>query len=479
MMSHQDWLRAFLISAALLSSYAYFYESGGWNTQSRLDLTRSIVEHRTLSIDSYHQNTGDKAFFEGHYYPDKAPGLSLAAVPIWEVANGALRITGKDPTSEWAIVAKSYLSTIIVVALPTALAAACLFLLGRRLGASVSGAAFSALTFGLATPMWCYATEFWGHATAAALLLFAYVAAFDIRLFHSEKRDLCSGIAVGLAAGGATVTDYTAAPAALIVTVLALADVWPTNRRRAARVGLAIVLGALPCVLVLGSYQILAFGSPFSLGYMHHAFPGSTIEWTTKGGFVGLTYPKWHALTEILVGRQRGLLPLSPVLALAPFGLVLLWRNPDVRKSTIAAAAISLYFVLLNAAFRDWSGGWAIGPRYVSLGLPFLCLALAPLWTWSHWIFRCALALLTLFGATLSLIAVSTNPRPPFFLGQDKFPIQELLWPAFRIGHIPIRHDDWNLGQCAGLSGLASLLPLLLVWVLASAAWLRLERTRL
>lgn len=62
MMSRQDWLRALLISATLLSSYAYFYESGGWNAQSRLDLTRAIVERRTINIDSYHENTGDKAF---------------------------------------------------------------------------------------------------------------------------------------------------------------------------------------------------------------------------------------------------------------------------------------------------------------------------------------------------------------------------------------------------------------------------------
>ncbi len=470
-MSYQDRLRAFLISATLLLSYAYFYESGGWNAQSRLDLTRSIVEHHTLRIDSYHQNTGDKAFFKGHYYCDKAPGLSLAAVPIWEVANAALRIVGKNPTSERAIIAKSYFSTIIVVGFPTALAAACLFLLGRRLRASVGGAAFGALTFGLATPMWCYATEFRGHATAGALLLFAYAAAFEMRLFRSEKRDLWLSIALGLAAGGATVSDFTAAPAAVILAVLALAGVWRTNRKRVARVGLAIALGALPCVLVLCSYQILAFGSPFNLGYTHHDFPGSTIESSMKVGFVGLTYPKWHALYEILVGKQRGLLPLSPVLALAPLGFVILWRNPDARKSAIAAAAISLYFVLLNAAFRDWWGGWAVGPRYLSLGLPFLCVALAPLWTWSDRIFRSVLAMLALFGATLSLIAVSTNPMPPFLFGQHKSPMQELLWPAFCLGHIPIRRDDWNLGLRAGLSGLASLLPLLLIWGLASTAW--------
>lgn len=471
---YQNSVCALVISAMLLLSYMYFYQGVGWNANSRFDLTRAIIERQTVRIDAYHQNTGDKAFFGGHYYSDKAPGLSLAAIPVWLSASAALRLAGKEPSSERSIIAKSYLATIIVVGLPTAVGAACLFLLGLEFGASVGGAAFGALTFGLGTPMWCYATNFWGHATAGAFLLFAYAAALGI-LKSPPRRDLWLSTSVGLSAGWATVTDFTAAPAATILAVLALAHAWPTSCSRAVRVAVGIALGALPCVVVLCTYQVLAFGSPFNLGYMHHAFPGSEIESTMKEGLVGLTYPKWNALREILIGSQRGLLPLSPVLALAPLGFALLWRDPDARKSVVAAAAIAMYFVLLNAAFRDWWGGSSFGPRYLSMGLPFLCLALAPLWTWSRSIVRSMLGILALWGVTLSLIAVSTNPRPPFSLSH-KSPVQELLWPAFRLGHIPLQGDAWNLGQRAGLSGLASLLPLLLVWVLALAAWIWLER---
>jgi hypothetical protein len=128
--------------------------------------------------------------------------------------------------------------------------------------------------------------------------------------------------------------------------------------------------------------------------------------------------------------------------------------------------------VLLNAAFHDWHGGSAFGPRYLSAGLPFLCLALAPLWTWSQPIFRVILGILGLCGAALSLIAVSTNAEPPLNL---QSPVQELLWPAFRIGHL----GGWkssNLGQAAGLSGFVSLVPLLLIWVFILAAWAWLGR---
>jgi hypothetical protein len=61
--------------------YAYFYQAGGWNQNSRFDLTRAIVEHHTIAIDAFADNTGDKAQREGHWFSDKAPGLSLLAVP--------------------------------------------------------------------------------------------------------------------------------------------------------------------------------------------------------------------------------------------------------------------------------------------------------------------------------------------------------------------------------------------------------------
>ncbi|MFH1538983.1 MAG: hypothetical protein ABIH66_08475, partial [bacterium] len=52
------------------------------NSLSRLDLTYALALNGTTRIDDYHGNTLDKAFVNGHYYCDKAPGLSLAGVPV-------------------------------------------------------------------------------------------------------------------------------------------------------------------------------------------------------------------------------------------------------------------------------------------------------------------------------------------------------------------------------------------------------------
>ena len=84
-------IRALLIFGVIFFSYAYFYEGAGWNQNSRFDLVRAMVEQGTLRIDAYHENTDDKAFANGHYYSDKAPGLALLAVPVAEATRPLLR----------------------------------------------------------------------------------------------------------------------------------------------------------------------------------------------------------------------------------------------------------------------------------------------------------------------------------------------------------------------------------------------------
>src|SRR3954447_11561091 len=96
MTSRQTRIAA-VLGAALFVSYAYFYAAGGWNQNSRFALVRAILERHTLQIDAYQLHTGDRALWNGHYYSDKAPGLSLAAIPPSAIARAAARLVGVDP----------------------------------------------------------------------------------------------------------------------------------------------------------------------------------------------------------------------------------------------------------------------------------------------------------------------------------------------------------------------------------------------
>ena len=87
----KDWARrvarrpAAALFALLLGTYAYFYQAGGWNQNSRFDLVRAMVEDGRLQTDRFAKNTGDDAVRGGHHYCDKAPGSSWLCAPPYAV----------------------------------------------------------------------------------------------------------------------------------------------------------------------------------------------------------------------------------------------------------------------------------------------------------------------------------------------------------------------------------------------------------
>ena len=502
----------------LFVSYAYFYQGGGWNQNSRFNLVRAITNDHSLRVDPYHRSTGDQAVFDGHYYSDKAPGLSLAAVPVVMAGRAILAARGGDPESYEGIAFLSWLATVFTAGLFTALAAVTLFDVSIELGATPGGALFGAITYGLATPMWPLATLFIGHAFSAACLVFAFAAATRIgnaRLKPSHDDDIRNALIVGVAAGWATVSEFPAAVPAVVLAIYAAINVFGLGRARALKVMAVLAGGAAVCAAALMAYQYACFGSPFHLAYSSEQ-PG--FEGMQTGVF-GIHVPKLAALWQILFGRYRGLLPLAPVLVFAPLGWIAMVRRvrlkPDTtddaansdatvisqnvasgvsrtrtsagraRSAAIVAASIATYYILLNASFTYWEGGWSYGPRHLSPAIPFLCLGLAALWTIAPRGARAALAGLTAYGAALSLAACATMAQPP---ASYKQPVAELLLPAFRDGDLALNtqrftdsgagalraHVDpaaaWNLGIKAGLSGHWSLLPLALVWIGLAAA---------
>lgn len=463
-------------------SYAYFYQGGGWNSNSRFDLVRAIVERHTLSIDAYQANTGDKAVYQGHYYSDKAPGQMLASLPAAEAVRLILRLTGHNPLSPRALVATSYFVCLFSVGVPAALAGVCLFLTSLRLGASTAAAMLAAGAMCLGSPMSAYATLLLGHALAAACLLFAFAAALKV---SEQSSSFFWGVLTGVAAAWAVVTEYPTAPAAALVCVLALSMVWREGVNSRFRVLLGISAGALPCLTTLMAYQYAAFGSPWRLGYAQ--YPAGSFTWM-QHGLLGLTYPRFGVILKLLFGPRRGLFFAAPLLIIAPFGLWLISKSRKHRAAAFASAGIFGYYLLFNASFPVWDAGWSYGPRYMAAGIPALCIGIAPAWDSFRTRGKRVLLVLLTASMILSLVAVATDANPP-----DTYhhPMSELLWPSFWSGHLSLNsasmltaaeengsrdYGAFNLGQLLGLRGLPSLLPLIAIWAIAGFLWFRKER---
>jgi hypothetical protein len=227
-------------------------------------------------------------------------------------------------------------------------------------------------------------------------------------------------------------------------------------------------------------YQFRVFGSAFQPSYTY--YPAGAFPWM-KHGYMGVTYPRIDVALKLLFGCRRGLLFVAPVALAAPFGLRWLWKQPNGRAAAAAAAAIAVYYFLFNASFVVWAAGWSYGPRYLAAGLPLLSVGLAPAWSKARPFWRGALAFAAACGGCFGLMAVSTTAQPP-----DEFrcALFQLFWPSFWAGKLSLNqqsmltisedptghaHGAFNLGELAGLHGLASLIPLLAAWGLAAFLW--------
>ncbi len=469
---------AIVMTIGLVASYAYFYQAGGWNQNSRFALVRAILERHTLQIDAYQLHTGDKALWRDHYYSDKPPGTSLMVVPTVAAARAISRAAGVDPESFPGIAWTSYVAAVTSAGVFTALAALTVFLLTRQWGFSTGAALFAATAYGLAGPAWSYATLFMSHGVTAGSLMVAYAATFSLPDAAGRRRTALA-FAAGLGCGLAVLSEFQAAIPVFVVTAIALGQAFRRGQPGFQQVAVAFIVPALACAGVLFAYNTLAFDSPLHLGYASE----EGFE-HLRTGFFGITYPQWWRVRELLVGEYRGLLPLSPLLVVAPVGLVVLARDPHRRMPAIVAMFIGAYYLLLNASYFYWEGGWSYAPRQVTPALPFMALGLPPLWEPGRRAVRGLLMAGWIWGVAVTLVAVSTTPQPP---SSYRAPMRELLWPAFRDGDLSLNHQTfvhgsaspdqmrgrqiphaaWNLGEVAGLHGRASLLPLAVLWLAA------------
>ena len=488
----REGVRAAILAGALFLTYAFFYQAGGWNQNSRFDLIRAVVDKHTLRIDDYRANTGDWARVDGHYYSDKAPGLALVSVPPVAAARTALNVVDIDPRSPEALTILSYFATLLGAAAPTALTAFGIYWLAWRLGAKSAGATFAAVAFGLATPMWAYATLFWGHALTAALLFGGFAAAVCLRDRGSERRDVLLGGLVGVAVGWATVSEFTSVLPAVLIVGLTAKHVWDRAVAIRVRILAAVAGGTIACGIVLLFYNVATFGSPFAIGYSH------VVQFPEQGhGIFGVGVPDLGVLREILFGTYRGLLFFAPVVIVAPIGLYLIATTRERLATVLVAGLIPVYYLLINAGYAYWQGGATYGPRLLAPALPFLCLPLAALWTRVRVPFRMALVALVLWGAALALMAQSTTVEVPETYTS---PVSQLLWPSFRDGRFSLNSLTFdesglngppplsvqagndraarNLGERIGLVGHASLVPLFLLWLAAAVAWWFVGRRR-
>jgi hypothetical protein len=428
-----------LLFLALFVPFSYFNHSDGWNQGVRIAELHAIVIKHTIQIDAYHQLTGDKALIDGHYYSEKAPAMVALALPAFAMTVWIQQAMGIDPDSPSASRVSEWVATAGSVGVLAALGGVAFFaLLLRRFDPLTAVLGTFGLFLGSIT--WPYATSLFAHAGTIGLLCIALWAALSR---PSPTRDYIAG----LAAGFAVASEY---PGAISCAVIGL-YLGSTGLPRMWRFGLATI----PAALLILANNYVTTGSAFSLTYGSNAnFP----EMST-GNVMGFRLPDLSVMLGQLIGEYRGLFFWSPALLMSLAGFVELFRK-DRAIGVMVTAAIVLVLLQVSAFYSAF-GGNSVGPRYLSIGLPFFGLAAADgIKRWPE-----PGLILTLISIALMLGVTAIAIDPP---GDVLTPLQ-----SFYLARLDEHRFADNLGTLVGVPVSISLVVPLLFPIAAAWQWLK------
>jgi len=197
---------------------------------------------------------------------------------------------------------------------------------------------------------------------SAFLLLVEKTRLPDTTPGRGEGRLLLSGFLAGLAIA----THLLALPFVPFLAFMAAAAGYKKGRWAGSARTVAIWgLGVLPVLAFLAWYNFDRFGSVLDTGF--RASAAEMQEQRFQSPLVGVS--------GLLFGAGKGLLFYCPIAVIGAF----LWPRFHRQRPVVSAvcAALVLVRLLFVGSFRDWHGGFCLGPRYLVNVTPFLLLPLA------------------------------------------------------------------------------------------------------
>jgi hypothetical protein len=384
-------------------------QGGGWAQTAFYAQVRAFSAG-TPEIDRWHWETKDKSYFDGHFYSVKAPGLPGLLLPWYAALDGlgakewareAADRARADGAHRWASTAYPgpeefgyvplrrvavgsavehsapmfWALSLLGSVVPAVLLLLLVRWAGNRLANGLGTAA--ALTAGTGTLLLPFSTVLFSHVASACLGFAAFALLWRER--EGPPRLALLG-AAGVLAGLAVTFEYPLALAGAILGLFAIARGFDRSAaaergRRAvtvARRGLAYAGGVIVGVAPLLAYNVWAFGSPFHMSYegavAEQGFTGHDELGLNDGALIGQA-------AELLFAN-RGLITITPVVAMGFAGAVLAWRR-GWRAEAAVLGGLPLVYLLYNSGYWLPFGGGSPGPRFLIPALPYLGAGLA------------------------------------------------------------------------------------------------------
>ncbi|MBT9313957.1 hypothetical protein IXB50_00775 [Leptothoe spongobia TAU-MAC 1115] len=330
-------------------------------------LIQSLVEHRTFIIDdSIFSRTGDKVFFNQHFYSDKPPILAILASPIYFVL---YRLGISLASQEWLAY---YLITLLSIGILSALGLAVFRKIIKDFClASDEWSDLVTFIVGTGTLLLPYSLLFNNHAPSGVLILIGFYFLLDFRRTVKLKQAVYAGLVFSLA-GGIDITQFLFLPFVFILFAI-----------RSLKAGLTFAIACLPIIALYLFLNLHTSGSflPPAMNASLWDYPGSAFgpenlsALAKHDSIANVLFYAFH----MLIGN-RGLLSHTPLLLLAILGLGATFKaNWRFRYKTeyICLLFVCLLYVGIYIYKSINYSGWAYGVRWFVSPIFFLCLSIA------------------------------------------------------------------------------------------------------
>jgi hypothetical protein len=457
------WYHFLIFAIAYLYAFPYFDRLRNANEMPRILQTRAIVDRGVLHIDAGMgelQSVMDTSIApNGHRYPNKAPGPSFVGIPAYAFC----KLLGIK-----SLRTQTWFFRVTVATIPALLFLPLFYRVSRRFTDNEVSRRVALVALALASQAFPYALLFMSHMLATVFVGLAF--AFAIPLARGSTRHARrDALLVGFGCATSVMMDYQASMAAAIIGLYVVL-LGPRRLRN----GAWVAAGALVPTAILAGYHQAAFGSLVKTGYSFG------VDRSTMSGFMGIIGFGKEALRSTFILPANGLLILAPWVILALVGGAAIasgreWRKRVGPEAVVCGLVAIAYLAFLSSLLPYMArGGWCVGPRYMTLAMPFLAWLAGAGFAVARrfWVTKVLALALVLASVVVFVVGATTFPHWPDRLAN---PLYDLIFPLLGRGYAV-----HSLGTALGLSGIYAILPLYL-FLLVAVLWLfgLLERRRL
>lgn len=345
-------------------------EMYSWNDASRMATIQSLVEHSSFIIDkSVFNGTGDKYYYENHFYSDKPPLLSLYGALYYFILKNVFNVSFANHYH-----LACYLVTLLTIGILTCIGLVYFYkILVEIFRIDQNWADLTTLTVGTGTLVLPYAIVLNNHIVSGVLLLLSFY--YLLKFENSEDNKIfnvaLSGLLVSVA-GCVDLNCFVFIPFAFVFFLLT----------KSLKSGLVFLLSCVPLIILFLWLNLYTSGSiiPPAMNQVLWDYPGSSFNQenlsglATHKGILGILIYTFH-----MILGNRGLISHTPILLFSIFAIIVIFRNNYFRykKEYLYVLTASLAFILIYIFKTVNYSGYAFGIRWFASVMLILCLPIA------------------------------------------------------------------------------------------------------